>query len=154
AVIRKVFTGVGILSIVIAAFVSGLGARSVVRPLITLIGELKESEKSGTLPVDFRIKSSTIEVDQLVAAFRRSAEAVRSANGRLVTAHIDFIRAMATALDARDVYTAGHSRRVSEYSCAIAQEMNLPEDKIEAIRIGALLHDIGKIGVPDAVLQK
>jgi putative nucleotidyltransferase with HDIG domain len=64
------------------------------------------------------------------------------------------IRALATALDARDPYTAGHSDRVSVLSVAIGRTLGLPEDELEIIRLGALLHDIGKIGVPDAVLLK
>jgi len=61
---------------------------------------------------------------------------------------------MAQALDARDPYTAGHSLRVAAYSHALAQEMGLPAAQSEDIRIAAQLHDIGKIGIPDAVLQK
>jgi len=57
-------------------------------------------------------------------------------------------------LDARDPYTAGHSHRVSAYSEALAKDFGLPQDQIDDIRIGALLHDIGKIGVPDEVLHK
>jgi putative nucleotidyltransferase with HDIG domain len=65
-----------------------------------------------------------------------------------------FVETMVQALDARDPYTAGHSHRVSATSTAIAERMRLPRKQIEVIRIGSLLHDIGKIGVPDAILQK
>src|SRR5204863_4949272 len=54
----------------------------------------------------------------------------------------------------RDPYTAGHSERVSALSVAIARALSLSEADIEVIRLGALLHDIGKIGVPDDVLRK
>ena len=64
------------------------------------------------------------------------------------------IRALAAALDARDPYTAGHSERVSVLSVAIGRALRLARDDIEVIRLGALLHDIGKIGVPDEVLLK
>jgi putative nucleotidyltransferase with HDIG domain len=67
---------------------------------------------------------------------------------------VQFVGSLAQALDARDAYTAGHSRRVSEYSCAIARAMNLPPEMLEKIRVGALLHDVGKIGISDLVLQK
>lgn len=60
----------------------------------------------------------------------------------------------AQALDARDAYAAGHSRRVSEYSHAIAKAMKLPPQKVESIRAGDLQHDLGKIGISDLVLQK
>ncbi|RMF49030.1 MAG: HD domain-containing protein [Anaerolineae bacterium] len=64
------------------------------------------------------------------------------------------IQAMVAAIDAKDPYTEGHSRRVSEFSIAIAQEMNLPPDFVHKVRIGSLLHDIGKIGIPDEILRK
>jgi putative nucleotidyltransferase with HDIG domain len=66
----------------------------------------------------------------------------------------EFVETMAQALEARDPYTAGHSNRVRDYALAIARAMRLPPEEIELIRVGAQLHDIGKIGVPDAVLQK
>ncbi|MBI5052702.1 MAG: diguanylate cyclase, partial [Chloroflexi bacterium] len=62
--------------------------------------------------------------------------------------------ALAAALDARDKETEGHSRRVVAYTLAIARRMNLTQQELDTIRRGALLHDIGKIGVPDAILLK
>jgi putative nucleotidyltransferase with HDIG domain len=67
---------------------------------------------------------------------------------------LEFVEALAQALDARDPYTAGHSIRVAEYSFQIAQQIGLNRDMAELVYVGAHLHDIGKIGMPDAVLQK
>jgi putative nucleotidyltransferase with HDIG domain len=64
------------------------------------------------------------------------------------------IGSLAAALDARDPYTAGHSERVANLSVAIARQLQLPDIDVETVRLGALLHDIGKIGVSDAVLRK
>jgi diguanylate cyclase (GGDEF)-like protein/putative nucleotidyltransferase with HDIG domain len=64
------------------------------------------------------------------------------------------ITTIANTIDAKDEYTRGHSRRVSEYSVAIARELGMDEKELDALRSIALLHDIGKIGVPDAVLNK
>lgn len=64
------------------------------------------------------------------------------------------ITTIANTIDAKDEYTKGHSQRVSEYSYALAKEMGLEEKEAENIRSIALLHDIGKIGVPDSVLNK
>jgi len=61
---------------------------------------------------------------------------------------------LAEALDARDPYTAGHGLRVGEYAHGIALEMGMGPAELETLRIGAQLHDIGKIGIPDAVLLK
>ena len=62
--------------------------------------------------------------------------------------------ALAEALEKRDDYTGGHTRRVCEYSMAIAQHMNVSARQLKELHLSAILHDIGKIGVPDRVLQK
>lgn len=64
------------------------------------------------------------------------------------------ITTIANTIDAKDEYTRGHSRRVSEYSAAIAEKLGMSPEEVSNIRWVALLHDIGKIGVPDAVLNK
>jgi len=64
------------------------------------------------------------------------------------------IRSLASAVDAKDTFTAGHSRRVQEISIEIGRQMRCSEAEVEALEWGGLLHDIGKIGVPDAVLLK
>jgi len=61
---------------------------------------------------------------------------------------------LATAVEAKDAYTEGHVRRVSNLAVNIGRAMNLPPQDIEALRIGGVLHDIGKIGIPDSVLNK
>jgi putative nucleotidyltransferase with HDIG domain len=66
----------------------------------------------------------------------------------------DVIQGLAKAVDARDHYTAEHSTRVSRYSFAIARRMELNSEMLEAVRWGGILHDVGKIGIPDAVLNK
>lgn len=64
------------------------------------------------------------------------------------------IMTIVNTIDAKDEYTKGHSQRVSEYSAALAQELGMDVENVERIRYIALLHDIGKIGVPDAILNK
>jgi len=64
------------------------------------------------------------------------------------------LEALAAALDTRDTETQGHSVRVSEYTVFIAERMGVKEPQITEIRRGALLHDVGKIGIPDAILRK
>ena len=61
---------------------------------------------------------------------------------------------LAGAIDAKDPYTKNHSTSVSRYSEALARAINLPEDEVERIKLGALLHDVGKIGIPESVLKK
>lgn len=64
------------------------------------------------------------------------------------------IRAVINAIDAKDQYTCGHSDRVAEFSKAIALQMGLDEEECERIYLTGLLHDVGKIGVPDSILSK
>ena len=61
---------------------------------------------------------------------------------------------LAAAIDAKDPYTKGHSTSVSKFSEALARAINLPEKEIQRITLGALLHDVGKIGIPETVLKK
>lgn len=67
---------------------------------------------------------------------------------------IEVVTSLAGAIDAKDEYTKGHSSSVSRYSEALARALNLPEKDVERIKLGALLHDIGKIGIPENVLRK
>jgi diguanylate cyclase (GGDEF)-like protein/putative nucleotidyltransferase with HDIG domain len=64
------------------------------------------------------------------------------------------VYALAATVDAKDSYTYGHSRKVSEYSVAVSEKMNLPQERVDTIRAASLLHDIGKVGVPDSILNK
>jgi len=69
--------------------------------------------------------------------------------------HLEEIaKSLAGAIDAKDPYTKGHSTSVSRYSEALARACNLPETEVERISLGALLHDVGKIGIPENVLKK
>lgn len=64
------------------------------------------------------------------------------------------IKVVAGAIDAKDPYTQGHSQRVAEFAVAIAEELGLSRKEVNHVRIGGILHDVGKIGVPDSILKK
>lgn len=67
---------------------------------------------------------------------------------------MEMVTSLASAIDAKDTYTKGHSSSVSRYAEALARAINLPETEVERIALGALLHDVGKIGIPENVLRK
>ncbi len=67
---------------------------------------------------------------------------------------LGIIQALAAAVEARDIYTHGHSRRVRDYAVALAEALGLPSDRVANLSTAALLHDIGKIGIPDELLRK
>lgn len=84
--------------------------------------------------------------------------AVSIDNARLFHAvmdgYLDTIKALAAAVDAKDPYTAGHIDRVSNYSIATGEVLQLSEEEMTALRYGSILHDVGKIGIADAILGK
>lgn len=67
---------------------------------------------------------------------------------------VEMVTSLAGAIDAKDPYTKGHSTSVSRYAEALARAINLPEAEVQRISLGALLHDVGKIGIPENVLKK
>jgi putative two-component system response regulator len=81
-------------------------------------------------------------------------ENLRTANRRLSDAYEATIEGWSHAMDLRDRETEGHSRRVTELSIKLAQAMGMSEEEILHMRHGALLHDMGKIGIPDSILHK
>lgn len=140
---------------VLVAFLCSIGSSSsIVQPIAVVVSHLRDAVRTGTLPELELQSSSILEIQELAEFYNRAAISVRDAGQNLAAAYLEFVGSLANALDARDPYTAGHSRRVSELSCATAAALHLSNEDIERIRIGALLHDIGKIGVADSVLQK
>jgi putative nucleotidyltransferase with HDIG domain len=154
SVLREAFLIASLGALFAAAALSFFSSRSIVRPIAAVVSSLRQSEATGTLPSLQSNPASIHEIRELIESFARAAAAVRESRENLQQAYVEFIGSLAGALDARDDYTAGHSRRVSEYSCVIAEEMKITGTDLEIIRVGALLHDIGKIGVMDSVLRK
>lgn len=85
---------------------------------------------------------------------RNLEERVRERTAQLSRSYQTTLEALATALDTRDSETLGHSLRVAAYTVAVARRMGVPEADLTDIYRGALLHDVGKIGIPDAILRK
>ncbi|MEP7351591.1 MAG: HD-GYP domain-containing protein [Acidobacteriota bacterium] len=154
ATLRGVFLTAEASILVAALGISLLSSRSIVRPLGSVVQHLREAGKTGRLP-EFSTETQKVqEIHALMDGFNQASSAVRRSREELLAAYVEFVGSLAQAVDARDPYTAGHSRRVSRYSCAIAEQMQIPARELETIRIGGLLHDVGKIGISDVVLQK
>ena len=138
----------------LAAVASVWIARTIARPIDTLSRSLSQMTTSRAFDSAVPVSGYTQEVDTLTVTFNTMIRAVSAAEAETRSAYVGTIRALAMALDARDPYTSGHSERVSALSVAIGRQMELPADQLEILRLGALLHDIGKIGISDAVLRK
>ena len=129
-------------------------ARQLTEPIGQLSASLEQMAASRDVEGRLPLTGSSRELDALTETFNAMMTSLAAAEAQTEAAYTGAIKALAAALDARDPYTAGHSERVSVISVAIGRALGLPADLIEVIRLGALLHDIGKIGVPDDVLMK
>ena len=141
-----------------ALFLAGGGswwlAQTVATPINQLSTSLATMAQVGDLTHPLPRTGGGREIDTLADSFDGLRHALSQAEAESQATYLGVISALANALDARDPYTAGHSQRVADLSVAIGQQMQLPDSDVEALRVGALLHDIGKIGIGDAILRK
>jgi len=96
------------------------------------------------------------EIYRRLEQFTRSlAEQGAAGDGEtLPPAVVETVTSLALAIDAKDHYTQGHSQKVSAYAVLIAQALSMDQAEVEELRLAALLHDIGKVGIPEAILNK
>jgi HD-GYP domain-containing protein (c-di-GMP phosphodiesterase class II) len=107
--------------------------------------EVTSRTELGDLGNSFNIMTDQIE--RFIGDLQKSAQENREL-------FIGTVKALAAAIDGKDPYTRGHSERVSRFSMAIAQRLDLSDEEVEKIRISALLHDVGKISIDDKILKK
>lgn len=99
---------------------------------------------------------SLVELEIFCSLGSQAAIAMENANlyQKLHKTFLHTTEALAEAINSRDPYTGGHTRRVSQYVMELATALELSEEQIESLRLAAILHDIGKIGIDDAILRK
>jgi putative nucleotidyltransferase with HDIG domain len=157
AALARMNTALALLALgafALALLGSLLLARLFSRPIERLSAAIDQMAASRNLTRALPATRSSRELDLLTSNFNHLMASVAEAEARTEAAYAGAIRALAAALDARDPYTAGHSERVSTLSVGIGRVLKLPESELEVLRLGALLHDIGKIGISDHVLRK
>jgi HD-GYP domain-containing protein (c-di-GMP phosphodiesterase class II) len=156
---RKQTLYISLLAATLALLIGFYFAEKLTRPVRELAaGALRIA--AGDFSQRVKVPGRT-ELGQLGASFNQMTDQVerfvgdlqRSANENREL-FLGTVKALAAAIDGKDPYTRGHSERVSRFSIATAQGLGLPESEIEQIRISALLHDVGKIGIDDNVLKK
>ena len=138
----------------LGAVVSLWLARVVASPIDQLSQQLRRMTTAREFSRRLPPSGSSEELDALTGTFNEMMASLVAAEDETEAAYVAAIKALAAALDARDPYTSGHSERVSALSVMVGRHMVLPDDEIEVLRLGALLHDIGKIGIRDRVLAK
>lgn len=150
---------ISIVFTIIALILGSILARQLTAPLMKLVsvaqkiaaGDLSERVETkslteiGTLGETFNLMSGKLE--EHIANLAKAAEDNREL-------FVGTVKALAAAIDGKDRYTRGHSERVSRVSVAVGQRLGMDEEEVETLRISALLHDVGKIAVDDAILKK
>lgn len=134
-------------AVVISKPIHGLAAstRAISRGEFHQRTVVRGAAEISELAENFNIMAADIE--EYIEKLKEAAEANREL-------FLGSIRMLAAAIDEKDPYTRGHSGRVAKYSTLIARELGLSEQELDRLRIAALLHDVGKIGVDDRVLKK
>ena len=99
------------------------------------------------------VESALKSVEQMNIIKKINAELSES-NELLEKSYLDTIEILRKTVEAKDKYTKGHSDRVAEYSVLIGEKLHLSPEEMKTLRVGALFHDIGKIGIPDSILLK
>lgn len=115
-----------------------------------------KDKKIGVLAIGAIKKFNSRQKNLLSSIANNSAIAIENARlFDLSREHfIKTVNALIAAIEAKDKYTEGHSYRVSKYAVILAEKLGLSKEQIDEIRIAGILHDIGKIGIPDAILGK
>jgi putative nucleotidyltransferase with HDIG domain len=150
------FVSIVVLVAVLVGYFFAVGISGPIRGLAASTRAISRGEFHQRTPV-----RGAAEISELAENFNLMASDIEEYIERLKEAaeenrelFIGSIRMLAAAIDEKDPYTRGHSGRVAKYSTLIAQEMKLSAEELDKLRISALLHDVGKIGVDDRVLKK
>jgi putative nucleotidyltransferase with HDIG domain len=150
------FVSVVVLIAVLFGYFFAVGISGPIRSLAASTRAISRGEFHQRTPV-----RGAAEISELAENFNLMASDIEEYIERLKEAaeenrelFIGSIRMLAAAIDEKDPYTRGHSGRVAKYSTVIAQELKLTPEDLDKLKISALLHDVGKIGVDDRVLKK
>jgi putative nucleotidyltransferase with HDIG domain len=159
AQMTQMSTSLAALALVLVGIVALLVARFLSRPVLDLVGKVR-SVADGHFKQRVPVRG-VYELAQLSETFNSMSDSIEKSVERLRLAarenqelFINSIRTLAAAIDAKDPYTRGHSERVARYSVMIARHMDLTPEEVRTVRLGALLHDVGKIGIDDRILRK
>ncbi len=139
-------------TVLVVALLWWLIHRGLLRP-IGVLGAVTARIGAGDLQARARGLPRN-ELGSLGEAINDMADNIAGLLERQEQAYLEALRALSRALEAKDRYTAGHSGRVTRYAVKLGRRLGLAADKLEVLRQGALMHDLGKIGIPDHILNK
>ena len=140
------------LGIIISLILGMLISKGITKP----VGKLVEGTRrvsQGDLHYTVEVQGND-EISELAGSFNRMAGSLAESQGKLLDYFYRVVESLVRALEAKDPYTKGHSERVADYAREIAVKMGLPEEKIKLLREIASIHDIGKLGISENILNK
>ena len=145
----------GLCAVLLAALATWFAVERISRPLRRLAETMSAMASTGELESGFRGRSGgNRDVRQIEETFRALLVSLEESQRARERSYVEAIGAVVAAADARDHETTGHSFRVALYAQTLARSLGLSVDQLKAIEWGALLHDVGKMAVPDSVLRK
>ena len=150
---REAVTLIGIVTLITVLLIGGAVHRGLIRP-ITRIEGVTARIAAGELGARVEGRLSRDELGSLGGAVNHMAEGLQRLMREQEEAYLQMMQSLAKALEAKDSYTAGHSARVAKYSVKLAHRLGLSDEELTILKRGALMHDLGKIGIPDSVLNK
>ncbi len=153
--ILLIATFVTALALLGAMLISSIFTRPIER-LTEGVSKLRRDEHVGNIPVRSRneLGKLTHNFNKMARTIQQQKASLHNYADELEASYNDMVRILAAALDARDNYTYGHSARVARLALGLADKLALDTEAKKELELGCLLHDIGKIHVPDAVLNK
>jgi HD-GYP domain-containing protein (c-di-GMP phosphodiesterase class II) len=126
----------------------------ITKPMRAFVDVMRLMQSTGDFDLRIDVHPGDKDMSVVEETFSSLIAKVRESRRKEESSYWSTLQALVSALDVRDNETAGHSVRVTRYSLAIAERMHVSVATMDQLRQGSLLHDIGKIGVPDAVLRK
>lgn len=145
---------VGCAASLLSFLFAWMGARRITGPLRNLARAMAEMARTGQLRPDFRAVGGEAEVKLIEQTFRQLVFSLEESRRARERSYVEAVGAVVTAADARDHETTGHSFRVAHYAVALAKAMGIRGEALKAVEWGSLLHDVGKMVVPDEILRK
>jgi putative nucleotidyltransferase with HDIG domain len=157
--LRLIMAGLFLAGVLVTLLIGFLLARAITGPLRSLVeatrlvsaGDLEHQAKLGS---NDEVGELTQSFNAMTRSLRDKSRSLNQTMTQLQDTYLMTIEALAAAVEARDPYTHGHTRRVEQYAMMMAERLGVNEEDVAALRRACVLHDIGKIGIEDRILRK
>lgn len=141
-----------VLGLMIAAILGFTGPRPLTMPIEVLVAGIRRITRGD---LQYRIKlNSTDEMGEVASAFNQMSRSLYHTRRKTLAYFHRIVSSLVRVLEARDPYTQGHSKAVANYATRIALKLGLPREQVKVFKKITILHDIGKVGIEDKILNK